>query len=165
MIIDRSIHPYFLDRLFFCSPLSPVLTVSSNHIGIDNGKKEKIRIFRHSRLFRSAISTTMEGSFQPRSSGGKIQFFRSPRLFILTLKGGYRTDIYTDQLVVCTVYLHRLFPPRFTPWIDSIAVSIPSSNLFPCVSYCALLARNAWTLNRYHFKHIYIVDIFQNLYE
>lgn len=31
-------------------------------------EKKKIRIFRHSRLFRSAISTTMEGSFQPRSS-------------------------------------------------------------------------------------------------
>lgn len=144
-------------------------SVPSSHCIIesyrDRQRKKKIRIFRHSRLFRSAISTTMEGSFQPRSSGGKIQFFRSPRLFILTLKGSYRTDIYTDQLVVCTVYLHRLFPPRFTPWIDSIAVSIPSSNLFPCVSYCALLARNAWTLNRYRFKGIYIVDIFQNLYE
>lgn len=35
----------------------------------------------------------MEGSFQPRSSGGKIQFFRSPRLFILTLKGGYQIFI------------------------------------------------------------------------
>lgn len=56
-----------------------------------------------------------DGRFIPTSFiGRKNSIFPQSTLIYPHAKGGL-SDIYTDQLVVCTVYLHRLFPPRFTP--------------------------------------------------
>lgn len=140
------------------------------------GKNIRIRIFRHSRLFRSAIS--MDGrfiptSFEPASSRGKIQFFLVHAY--LSSRWGLPYRYLYGRTCRCTVYLHRLFPPRFTVnrfdrSFDPIFEFISLHVRLKCVT-CIPAATNGWTLlSEYQcivlnvYIYIYIVDIFQNLY-
>lgn len=115
------------------------------------GKNIRIRIFRHSRLFRSAIS--MDGrfiptSFEPASSRGKIQFFLVHAY--LSSRWGLPYRYLYGRTCRCTVYLHRLFPPRFTVnrfdrSFDPIFEFISLHVRLNCVT-CIPAARNGWTL-------------------
>lgn len=62
--MDRSIHPYFLDRLFFCSPSHCIIESE-----IDNGRA-KISGYGFLGIagFFDRLFPWMGGSFQPRSS-------------------------------------------------------------------------------------------------
>lgn len=127
--MDRSIHPYFLDRLFFCSPSHCIIESE-----IDNGRA-KISGYGFLGIagFFDRLFPWMGGSFQPRSSQlhREEKFNFSSSTLIYPHAGGYHTDIYTDELVVARFIFTGYFRLDL-PWIDSIAVSIPSSNLFPC---------------------------------
>lgn len=100
--MDRSIHPYFLDRLFFCSPSHCIIESE-----IDNGRA-KISGYGFLGIagFFDRLFPWMGGSFQPRSSQlHREEKFNRPRLFILTL--GVTVQIF----IRTNLSLHGLSSP------------------------------------------------------
>lgn len=145
--MDRSIHPYFLDRLFFCSPSHCIIESE-----IDNGRA-KISGYGFLGIagFFDRLFPWMGGSFQPRSSQlhREEKFNFSSSTLIYPHAGGYRTDIYTDELVVArfifTGYFRRFTVNRFDRSFDPIFEFISLHVRLKCVT-CIPAATNGWTL-------------------